>query len=470
MSRDRFRERAAVLSVLCAMALVVMDAGVVAIALPTIGHALGEAPERSLLIVSAYQLALLAGLLPCAHLADRFGYRRLFLIGVVLFSGSAVLSALAPSLPLLIAARGLQGLGSAAIMSLGMALLRFALGSSRLGAAIGWNALVVAACSGLAPMAGGAMLSFAGWRWLFLIALPLAGVALISAFALPPVKPTRRSVDLLGVSLFAAAPACLAAAAHWAGSDPLPALAAVVGALSCAFWLFARERGRKTPLVPLDLLALRPFRTSVTASVLLFTGQSAGLLALPFYLQLTLGRSAVAAGLLLALWPLAVAATSPAANRLADRFEPGPLCAAGGLLLAMGLAAAALWPVERTIAPLLACAMICGTGFGLFQVPNNRSLFLAAPADRGAAAGGLQGTARLAGQTAGALLVAFVLSAAPLEIAPRLAIGLAGVAALMASFISLGGAAAIGPGRRDRTLPLRRLSAPRGRPLFRDRR
>lgn len=436
MSGSVARERMAVVSVLCAITLIVMDAGFVAIALPTIGSGLAETPARALLVVTAYQLALLIGLLPCAHLAERFGCRRLFLIGVLLFSGSSILSALAPSLPLLVAARGLQGFGGAAIMSLGIALLRFALGPSRLGHAIAWNALVVAACSGLAPMAGALMLSFGGWRWLFLLALPLAAMALIAAPALPAGKATKRSADLLGIALYAAAAAGLAAAAHWGRAAPLPALGAVAGAGACAFWLFARERGKTAPLLPLDLLALRPFRTSVMASMLFFTAQSAGLLAFTFHLQLSLGRSAVAAALVMALWPLAVAAASRVANRLADRFAPGPLCAAGGLVLAAGLASAASWPAERTIAPLVGCALICGLGFGLFQVPNNRSMFLAAPADRGAAAGGLQGTARLAGQTAGALLVAFVLSAAPLEIAPRLAIGLAAVAALAASWVS----------------------------------
>jgi DHA2 family multidrug resistance protein-like MFS transporter len=124
------------------------------------------------------------------------------------------------------------------------------------------------------------------------------------------------------------------------------------------------------------------------------------------------------------------------ANRLADRFSSGSICAAGGILLATGLIATALWPIQGTVAPLVASAIVCGIGFGLFQVPNNRTMFLSAPAERSAAAGGMQGTARLAGQTAGALLVAFVLTVAPIGTAPRLAIGLAAVAALIAAWVS----------------------------------
>jgi DHA2 family multidrug resistance protein-like MFS transporter len=418
------------------MALVVLDAGMVNVALPTISNAFAATPARSMLVVTAYQLALLIGLLPCAHIADRLGYRRLFLTGVALFSCAAVLCAVAPTLSLLVAARGLQGLGGAAIMSLGIALLRAALGADRLGSAIAWNALVVAVCSGLGPAAGALLLAAADWRWLFLLPLPMAVIALIAAPALPGVRATSGSVDLPSMLLFAAVCGCGFIAVELSRAAPLAAAGLAVGGISSAFCLYNRQRGRKSPLVPIDLLALPPFRKSVAASVLFFIGQSGGLLALPFYLQLSLGRTATTAGLIVALWPLAVAVASWLANRLADRFGSEAICAAGALVLAAGLAATAMWPIGQTVAPLAGCALVCGIGFGLFQVPNNRTMFLSAPADRSAAAGGLQGTARLAGQTAGALLVAAILSSTPSVVAPRLAIGSAAVAALLAAWIS----------------------------------
>jgi DHA2 family multidrug resistance protein-like MFS transporter len=408
----------------------------VGVALPTIGQEFGEAPDRSLLIVTAYQLALLMGLIPCAHIADRVGYRRLFLSGIVLFGSSALLCALAPSFPLLVLGRFLQGLGGAAVMALGIALLRTALGAERLGTVIGWNALVVAVCSALGPAAGALLLSVAGWRWLFVIALPIAAAALIASRALPSARQAGRRLDVLGVSLYAAAAASLVLVAETARRMPIGAILLGIAAIGFATWLFARERGKEAPILPLDLLALRPFRASATASVFFFAAQSAGLLALPFYLQLSLGRSAATAGLVLTLWPIAVVCISPVASRLASRFTSGALCAAGALLLATGLAGTALWPVDGSIAPIAACALISGAGFGLFQVPNNRKMFLSASPSRSAAAGGLQGTARLAGQTAGALLVAFVLSAAPITHAPRIAFSLAAAAALIAAWVS----------------------------------
>jgi DHA2 family multidrug resistance protein-like MFS transporter len=413
------------------MAMVVLDAGMVGLALPSIAGALGETPARSIMIVTAYQAAVLMALLPCAHVAERVGYRRLFGIGVGVFGFASLLCALAPTLELLVAARFVQGLGGAAIMALGIALLRFALGAERLGVAIAWNASVVAICAAAAPAAGALLLSIGPWPLLFLLGAPASAAILFASRALPAVEPTSRSVDGLSMALYAAGAALLVVAA---GRAPMLAAALAAGALLCLGWLAARERRKQAPLLPLDLLALRPFRLSFAASIFFFAGQTAGLIALPFHLQLGLGHSATAAGLVVTLWPVGVAAAGPLANRLAERVPA--LCTAGGALLAAGLAAAASVPAAAGILPLAACSLACGIGFGLFQVPNNRNLFLAVPAARSAAAGGMQGTARLAGQTAGALLVAWVLTAAPIALAPRLAFAAGAVAAVAAAWLS----------------------------------
>ena len=108
------RERLGTAAVLAAMALVVLDFGMVNVALPTIALAFSRSPAESMLVVTAYQLTLLMGLLPGAHLADRIGYRKLFAAGVLIFAAAAAGSAMAPTLPLLVAARALQGFGGAA--------------------------------------------------------------------------------------------------------------------------------------------------------------------------------------------------------------------------------------------------------------------------------------------------------------------------------------------------------------------
>lgn len=429
-------ERASAVAVLAAMALVVLDAGLLTVALPSLAGALGVTPSGAILTMSAYQTALVIGLLPAAHLAERLGYRRLFVGGLGLFSAASVLCAFARSLPLLVAARVVQGLGGAAIMALGIALLRFALGPERLGAAIAWNALTVALCAAAAPVLGAFILTLAPWPWLFLAKLPVSALALASARALPRIAPVRLPVDLRAILLHGATAGLILIAAEAAPARPaLAGLLAGVAAL-LATLLIRRERTRQAPLWPIDLLHLRPFRVAVAASICCFAGQSAGLLALAFQLQPGSGRGPLAAGLVMACWPLAVAATAPAASRLAQRFGSAPLCAAGSSVLGFGLLLCAVSPARHGVVPLAIGAALAGLGFGLFQVPNNRTLFLAAPADRSAAAGGLQGSARLIGQTLGAVAIGLLFACLSDAAAPRVGLALGATCACIAAAVS----------------------------------
>lgn len=433
------RQRASIAAVMAAMALVVLDAGLINVALPVMAASLRVTPAQAILTVGAYQTALVIGLLPSAHVAEKFGYKKMFLAGVSLFSAASILCGFAPTLGILVAARMLQGLGGAAIMTLGIALLRVALGSDQIGRAIGWNALNVALCSAAGPIVGALILSIAPWPWLFFAKLPLIAIALTTSVALPEVASSRSRIDHAGIALHAAIAGLFLAAAgiaqgRWA------ALAASV-AVGLAVLLIRRERVRQAPIWPIDLLGQRPFRASVMASVCCFIAQSAGMLALPLYLQLVLGYGPFGAGIVMMCWPLTVAMTSSVANRVAEQFGSARLCFAGGSLLGLGLLFSALWPVGQSIIPLAIGAALSGLGFGLFQVPNNRTMFLSAPPDRSAAAGGMQGTARLIGQTIGALAIGLLLTGASAAAAPRLGLALGAVFGAMAALVSAMGIA-----------------------------
>jgi DHA2 family multidrug resistance protein-like MFS transporter len=389
------RRTVAIASVLSAMALVVLDAAIANVALPAIAGSLYVTPAMSVLIITAYQTALVIGLLPCAALGESLGYRRVFTIGVALFTGASVACAMAPFLPWLIAARFVQGLGGAAVMALGVALMRFVVPYGRLGAAIGWNALTVALSSAAGPTIGSAILSVANWPWLWLV----AGAELLPA------------APVLAITLLIAAALGLAA-------------------------LVRREIPKEVPLIPLDLLRARSFRVSAVASVCCFIGQTAGLVALPFYLQHGLGQSPMMIGLYITPWPLTVAIAAPIVGRLANRVSTAWLCATGGACLATGLAAASLWPLQGDPRPLMLFTALCGVGFGLFNVPNNRNRFLSAPPERSGAAGGMQGTARLVGQTTGAVVMTLLFTLIPFDAAPRIGLGIGAALTLAAGLVS----------------------------------
>ena len=218
-----------------------------------------------------------------------------------------------------------------------------------------------------------------------------------------------------------------------------PALAActLTAAAVTMLALVHREMPRQVPLIALDLLRDGSFRISVIASVCCFIGQSAAMVSLPFYLQHGLGQDALRAGLLITPWPLSVALVAPSVGRLVSRVSGAWLCALGGVLLALGLAGAALWPLHGRPLVLIPFCMLCGVGFGLFQVPNNRNMFLSAPRARSGAAGGLQGTARLTGQTLGGVIMTLLLAVTPIDRAPRLGLGVAAVLTLTAGLVSM---------------------------------
>ena len=426
----------AVASVLAAMVLVVLDAAIANVALPTIARALHVTPALSVPVITAYQAALVMALLASAALGESLGYRRVFTLGVAVFVGASALCALSPSLPWLVAARFLQGLGGAAVMALGVALLRFTVSPQRLGAAISWNALAVALSSAAGPTIGAAVLSVANWPWLFAVNLPLGALVLFASRALPRVAGTKRPLDIRGMAMNAGAFASLVMSVELLPKHPVQAAAGLAFAAVLFVLLIRREAPKDAPLIPLDLLRNGAFRVSVIASVLCFSGVAAGIVALPFYLQHALGQSAWMTGLYMTPWPLTVAIAAPLAGRLSNRISTAWLCASGGVLLAIGLGTAALWPLHGDVAKLIPLTMVSGLGFGLFNVPNNRTMFLSAPRERSGAAGGMQGTARLTGQTAGALIMTLLFAMTNVDAAPRFGLGIAAFLTLAAGLVS----------------------------------
>lgn len=438
MSRLSFwpalRRRAAIASVLFAMAAAVLDASSVNIALPSIASALRVEPSAAAWLIIAYQGALAAGLLPLAAVGERFGYRPTFVAGAALFAVCAAGSSLAPDFPSLVAFRVVQGVGAAAIMALGVALLRQTVAEKDFGRAIGWNAMTVALCSAAGPTIGASLLGFSSWRFVFAGSVMLAGIALLAAYSLPS-RSGSKKIDGVGLFAYAAiVPAFVIAVGVARQSAPAAAFLLASGGAGLWF-LIRRDAGRPTPFLPLALFQSRNFARSVMASVLCFMAMSVALLMLPFALHDRLGLSARDIALIMTPWPLAVLLTTPITTRLLERARPTLLCAAGALALASGFVLLAAAPASGVPVHILG-VILCGIGFGLFQTPNNRTLFLSAAVDRAASAGGVQGTARLAGQVSGALTASVLLSAGPVKMASPIAFGIAALAAFASAAIS----------------------------------
>jgi DHA2 family multidrug resistance protein-like MFS transporter len=430
------RETAAIVSVLAAMVLVVLDATTVNVALPTLARSLRVEPGSAVAVVTAYQSGLVVALLPTAAFGESLGYRCVFKGGVIVFSLASVACALSPSLPWLVAARLIQGLGGAAVMSLGVALMRHVVAPPKFGAVVGWNALAVALGSAAGPALGSFVLSVVSWQWTFAATWPLTIVVLLMSSALPDVAGSARKVDVVSVVLNVMTCGGLVAAFEFLPQHPaISGLSFAVAAIGLVA-LVRRGRSQEAPLIPLDLLKSVSFRVSITASVVCFAGQTAGLIALPFYFQHTFHQNALMTGLLITPWPVTTAFMAPIAGRLADRISSTILCAAGGTLLAIGLAGVALWPALNPVT-LLPFVMLCGGGFAFFNVSNNRNMFLSAPSARSGAAGGMQGTARLTGQTIGAVMLTMLFAFLPAGDVPQIAMIVGAALTLTAGVISI---------------------------------
>ena len=189
------RRHVATLAIMATLVLVVLDGAIANVALPTIAETLGVSPAASIWVVNGYQLALVMAILPCAALGESLGLRRVFIGGVALFTAASLLCSLSPSLPWLVAARFLQGLGGAAVVSLGIGLIRFTYPHRMLGAVIGWNATMIALSGAAGPTIGAAILAVSSWPWLFAVNLPVGAIVLLAARALPQPAGTGRKLE-----------------------------------------------------------------------------------------------------------------------------------------------------------------------------------------------------------------------------------------------------------------------------------
>jgi MFS transporter, DHA2 family, multidrug resistance protein len=431
------RRLRAALAIFATLVMVVLDGAIANLALPTLTDVFAVPPADTVWVVSAYQMALVMCLLPSAAIGESLGYRRVFTIGVAVFTLASALCCLAPSLPWLVAARFLQGVGGSAVMGLNIALLRFSFPSAMIGRAFGWNAMVIALSSAAGPTVGAAILAHAGWTWLFAINLPVGAVVLLTSRGLPRPEGSGRKLDAISMALNALMFGPLILGVDRLGAHPAQGLALLAMAAVSLVLLIRRARPQAAPLIPLDLLRNRTFSLAITASFCCFAAQMANGVALPFYLQHDLGRGAWEAGLYMTAWPVGVGLIAPFAGRLADRLPTGLLCASGAGMLMVGLALSALWPLREGLLPLIGFTLLCGLGFGLFQTPNNRTMILAAPRERSGAAGGMQGTARLSGQTGGALIMTVLFSLTPAMGAPRIGLGIAALMALTGGVLSV---------------------------------
>ncbi|MEO8430964.1 MAG: DHA2 family efflux MFS transporter permease subunit [Acidobacteriota bacterium] len=381
-----------------------LDANVVSVALPVIQKNLSATVSSAQWVVEAYALFLSALVLVGGSLADRFGRRRVFVVGVAAFAAASVLCGLAPSAPALIAARAAQGIAAALLVPSSLAILAAAYPPGKRGRAIGtWSALT-SISGAVGPVLGGWLVEAASWRAVFFLNVPIAAVVLVIARA--KIRESRNpgagGVDVPGALL---ATAGLGGVVF--GLIELPSsgwgaplvFGPLAGGTACLVALVAVEHRRSSPMVPIALFRIRAFAATNILTFFLYGAFGAAFFFLPFELIQGKGYSSAAAGAAMLPIVLLISSLSRTAGKLADRLGPRLFLTAGPSIVAAGFLLLALRvPEHGYVSGILPGACAMGLGMALTVAPLTTTVLNAVDRRQSGAASGINNAvARVAG-------------------------------------------------------------------------
>jgi EmrB/QacA subfamily drug resistance transporter len=404
------------LAVALGVMVVGLDATVVAIANPAIARDLGANFAQLQWVTNGYLLALAVSLIVAGRLADRFGRKTIFLVGVGGFAVASVAVGLSTSIEMVIFWRVVQGFAGALLQPASLAILRNTFPAEKLNMAIG----IWAGTSGLAiasgPIVAGLLVENASWEWVFFLNAPVAAVAI--ALGIWVVRQSRDpeaagSFDLPGVALLSATLFSLVwgliKAQAYGFGDVLP-LAFFGAALVLGAAFIVRERLAKHPLMPLGLFRNRSFSAGSVLAMLGFFALFGSFFFLTLYLQQVHGMSPVDAGVRLLPMTATFIVASPVAGALTARFGPRPPLVGGMLLTAVALFALSRISVDADYITLWPWFIVIGMGFGMVLVGSTEAIVGNAPAHQAGLAGGIQQTAAQLGGVLGTTIFGTVLA------------------------------------------------------------
>ncbi|MCB1002910.1 MAG: MFS transporter [Acidimicrobiales bacterium] len=374
------RGRIALAASVAASASSMLDGTVVNVALPALGDELGADVVGLQWVITGYLLTLASFILLGGALGDHLGRRRVFVVGAVWFGLASLLCGVAPTLPVLLVARILQGVGAALLTPTSLALLQAGFRSGDRAAAVGaWSGLGGLA-GAVGPFVGGWLVDGPGWRWAFLVNLPLLAVAVVASRVFPesrdPDADPRFDVMGSALAVLALAPLtwALTQGPERGWTDPLVLAAAVVAVLAAAGFV-VRQRRAPAPLVPRVVFARREFTVLNVVTFLLYGALGVEFFLVVVQLQVSAGWTALSAGTALLPATVLMLVGSARSGRLAARIGPRPQLVAGPLLVAAGLVLLARIDADaRWLTDVAPGAVLFGLGLVTFVAPLTASV------------------------------------------------------------------------------------------------
>jgi EmrB/QacA subfamily drug resistance transporter len=404
---DRRRKLLILLTCCMSILIVSLDATIVNVALPAIHRSLGGTFSGLQWTIDAYTLVIASLLMLAGSTADRIGRRRVFQMGLAVFSAGSLLCALAPSLGALIAARVLQAIGGSMLNPVAMSIIRNVFDDARERAqAIGVWAGVVGISMALGPVVGGALVDSGGWRWVFLVNLPIGILAFLLTVVLVPESraPHPRRRDPVGQAIVMAMLFSLTYAiieGPRAGWDSPLIVALFALAAVCLAALVPYELRRPEPLIDPRFFRSPPFAGASATAVLAFAVLGGFLFLNTIYLQDSRGLSPLDAGLYTSPMALGWLIFGPLSGRLVGKLGPRPSLLVAGVAITAG--AALLTPITPHTAPgyLFAVYAVIGLGLGLVNPPITNAAVSGMPSDQAGVASAVASTSRQVGVTLG---------------------------------------------------------------------
>jgi EmrB/QacA subfamily drug resistance transporter len=404
----------ALASLSLAMLLSSLGTSIANVGLPTLAQAFDASFGEVQWIVLAYLLAITTLIVSVGRLGDIIGRRRLLLAGILLFTAASVLCGVAPTLGLLIAARGAQGLGAAVMMALALAFVGETVPKARTGSAMGLLGTMSAIGTALGPSLGGVLIAGPGWPAIFLVNVPLGILAFLLAQRCLPVdirgpKADRPGFDTRGTALLACTLAAYALAMTIGRGSFGPLNMALLSAAVFGAGLFLRAEARAaSPLIRPAMFRDPVLSAGLAASALVATVMMATLVVGPFYLSRALGLDAALVGLVMSIGPIISALSGVPAGRIVDRLGAPSIVVVGLVLMAAGSLALSVLPAISGIAGYIAAIAVLTPGYQLFQAANNTAVMTDVPADRRGVISGMLNLSRNLGLVTGASVMGAV--------------------------------------------------------------
>lgn len=382
------------------------DLALTATSIPYIANHFHLTSNKAIWVYNYYQVAMFAAILPATTLSYRYGYKNIFLSGLVLFNLAAIAASYTNSFEILMISKFLQGIGVAALAAINTALIKVLTPPDRLGKALGINIFMVALGFTVGPLSASYILSHYSFFWLFLSYVPITLLLLILCHRFIPIIPiSHKAVNARRLCLFFSLLFLFCFAINSLQSSWIQGVLFLVLSTSGLFLFLNNDLHHPFRILNYDIFKIQNFNLSILISFISYAAQSMFFVALPFLFVQALHKNISEIGYLLSPWPLLGAIFAPISGTLSDRYSSALIVLLGNFFLLLISSCFMFFNIDTPNVLIIGIMALCGICFALFNSPNQQNILSNIPLTLSSEASGVLSLARISGQTFGSAYV-----------------------------------------------------------------